>query len=27
VVTLDSHLMVYRKHGRIPLTLIHPATT
>jgi predicted nucleic acid-binding protein len=25
VLTLDSDFSVYRKHGRIPLTLIHPA--
>jgi predicted nucleic acid-binding protein len=25
VLTLDSDFLVYRKHGRIPLTLIHPA--
>jgi uncharacterized protein len=24
VLTLDSHFTVYRKHGRIPLTLIYP---
>jgi predicted nucleic acid-binding protein len=24
VLTLDSDFLVYRKHGRIPLTLIHP---
>ena len=24
VLTLDSDFSVYRKHGRIPLTLIHP---
>jgi uncharacterized protein len=26
VLTLDSDFMVYRKHGRTPLSLIHPAT-
>jgi predicted nucleic acid-binding protein len=25
VLTLDSDFLVYRKHGRAPLTLIHPA--
>jgi predicted nucleic acid-binding protein len=25
VLTLDSDFMVYRKHGRSPLELIHPA--
>src|SRR5262245_32179433 len=25
VLTLDSDFSVYRKHGRIPLTLVHPA--
>jgi uncharacterized protein len=25
VLTLDSDFSVYRKHGRVPLTLIHPA--
>jgi hypothetical protein len=25
VFTLDSDFSVYRKHGRLPLTLIHPA--
>jgi uncharacterized protein len=25
ILTLDSDFSVYRKHGRIPLTLIHPA--
>ena len=25
VLTLDSDFMIYRKHGRLPLTLIHPA--
>jgi predicted nucleic acid-binding protein len=25
VLTLDADFSVYRKHGRIPLTLIHPA--
>jgi uncharacterized protein len=24
VLTLDSDFLVYRKHGRVPLTLIHP---
>jgi len=24
VLTLDSDFMVYRKHGRVPLTMIHP---
>jgi predicted nucleic acid-binding protein len=24
VLTLDSDFSVYRKHGRVPLTLIHP---
>jgi hypothetical protein len=24
VLTLDSHFTVYRKHGRVPLTLIYP---
>jgi len=27
VLTLDSDFSVYRKHGRVPLTLIHPAAT
>lgn len=27
VLTLDSDFTMYRKHGRVPLTLIHPATT
>jgi len=27
VFTLDSDFMVYRKHGRNPLALIHPAVT
>jgi predicted nucleic acid-binding protein len=27
VVTFDSHFMVYRKHGRVPLTLIYPGET
>ena len=25
ILTLDSDFLVYREHGRIPLTLIHPA--
>jgi len=25
VLTLDSDFLVYRKHGSIPLALIHPA--
>jgi uncharacterized protein len=25
VLTLDSDFTVYRKHGRVPITLIHPA--
>jgi uncharacterized protein len=25
VLTLDSNFLVYRKHGRVPLTLIRPA--
>lgn len=25
IFTLDSDFSVYRKHGRIPLSLIHPA--
>jgi predicted nucleic acid-binding protein len=25
VLTLDSDFMVYRKHGKVPLALIHPA--
>jgi len=25
ILTLDSDFSVYRKHGRVPLTLIHPA--
>jgi uncharacterized protein len=25
ILTLDSDFWVYRKHGRVPLTLIHPA--
>jgi uncharacterized protein len=25
VLTLDSDFLVYRKHGRVPLPLIHPA--
>jgi uncharacterized protein len=27
VLTLDSDFSVYRKHGRVPLTLVHPAVT
>jgi predicted nucleic acid-binding protein len=27
VLTLDSDFTMYRKHGRVPLTLIYPATT
>jgi predicted nucleic acid-binding protein len=27
VLTLDSDFTTYRKHGRVPLTLIYPATT
>jgi predicted nucleic acid-binding protein len=27
VLTLDSDFMVYRKHGRVPLIVIHPATS
>ena len=27
VLTLDSDFTVYRKHGRAPLALIHPAHT
>jgi uncharacterized protein len=27
VLTLDSDFSVYRKHGRVPLALIHPAAT
>ena len=27
VLTLDSDFSVYRKHGRVPLTLIHPAAS
>lgn len=27
VLTLDSDFSVYRKHGRVPLTLIRPAAT
>lgn len=27
VLTLDSDFSVYRKHGRVPLTLIHPGFT
>jgi predicted nucleic acid-binding protein len=26
VLTLDSDFLIYRRHGRAPLTLIHPAT-
>jgi predicted nucleic acid-binding protein len=26
VLTLDSDFLVYRKHGRVPLTLIHPSS-
>ena len=26
VLTLDSDFTVYRKHGRVPIALIHPAT-
>jgi uncharacterized protein len=26
VLTLDSDFMIYRKHGRFPITLIHPAS-
>jgi predicted nucleic acid-binding protein len=26
VLTLDSDFLVYRKHGRAPLAIIHPAT-
>jgi uncharacterized protein len=25
VLTLDSDFAIYRKHGRVPLALIHPA--
>jgi predicted nucleic acid-binding protein len=25
ILTLDSDFFIYRKHGRVPLTLIHPA--
>jgi predicted nucleic acid-binding protein len=25
VLTLDSDFAIYRKHGRVPLTIIHPA--
>jgi predicted nucleic acid-binding protein len=25
VLTLDSDFTVYRKHGRVPITLMHPA--
>jgi hypothetical protein len=25
VLTLDSDFSVYRKRGRVPLTLVHPA--
>jgi predicted nucleic acid-binding protein len=27
VLTLDSDFMVYRKHGSVPLTVIHPPAT
>ena len=27
VLTLDSDFSIYRKHGRVPLTLIHPAVS
>jgi predicted nucleic acid-binding protein len=27
IVTLDSDFSVYRKHGRVPLTLVHPAAS
>lgn len=27
VLTLDSDFSIYRKHGRVPLTLIHPGWT
>jgi len=27
VLTLDSDFMVYRKHGKVPLALIHPRVT
>jgi predicted nucleic acid-binding protein len=27
VLTLDSDFTIYRKHGRVPLNLIHPAAT
>ena len=27
VLTLDSDFSVYRKHGRVPLALIHPTTS
>ena len=27
VLTLDSDFTVYRKHGSVPLALIHPAHT
>jgi predicted nucleic acid-binding protein len=27
VLTLDSDFTVYRKHGRVPLTLMHPTAT
>src|SRR5215471_20339708 len=26
ILTLDSDFLVYRKYGRVPLTLIHPAS-
>ena len=25
VLTLDSDFLIYRRHGRVPLSLIHPA--
>ena len=25
VLTLDSDFTVYRKHGRVPITLMHPS--
>jgi predicted nucleic acid-binding protein len=27
VLTLDSDFAIYRKNGRIPITLLHPAST
>lgn len=27
VLTLDSDFTIYRQHGRLPLTLLHPAAT